>query len=584
MTVAGAANAGVRIVAGELPDDWASGAIGLAVPGGGPTVTRESARATLLTGVVHTSLLEDRGSSAPKLTLDEPGPPEILVTLPPPGRTRNDTRYPIAVRGDGLDGLLTSDSTRIDGLVSLADVANGKLRAVPSADPEAALARLDARIDRNARIRLPLTLALVLATLAAALLAPRFAPRLFLLALALNLWLAGWWLVAVLVAVALIAPLGVAGLAIVTAYLAVLGLDPEAVALSPFGPSQAGRFYGLSNLLATVLLLPAVLCAAQLRRTGIALGLVALVAAGGSRFGADGGGLLVLLAAYAVLVLRLRQVRLTAAKAGLVGAAVVLAGLALVGLDALAGSSSHVTGAVGDGPAAILHDIGDRLEISWRRATGGAGGAIVMLTSLGGLGYVATRRPRQPATDAILAGLLVSLVVNDTPTDVLGVGVAAAFTAWRFENASPGSRPSPLVRLLPMRRPTALALLLALVVALVLAGCGGEIVEATPETVIGEVPTETGGSGEDLPALSLDGDATAGEDIFAAQGCGACHALAAAGASGAVGPSLDETKPSYELVVTRVTLGQGGMPKFGDKLEAQQIADVSEFVASSVGG
>ena len=41
------------------------------------------------------------------------------------------------------------------------------------------------------------------------------------------------------------------------------------------------------------------------------------------------------------------------------------------GLDALAGSSSHVTDAVGDGPAAILHDIGDRLEISWRRATGG---------------------------------------------------------------------------------------------------------------------------------------------------------------------------------------------------------------------
>jgi len=38
-----------------------------------------------------------------------------------------------------------------------------------------------------------------------------------------------------------------------------------------------------------------------------------------------------------------------------------------------------------------------------------------------------------PITDALLAGLLVSIVVNDTPSDVLGVGAAAAFTLWRFE-------------------------------------------------------------------------------------------------------------------------------------------------------
>ena len=39
-----------------------------------------------------------------------------------------------------------------------------------------------------------------------------------------------------------------------------------------------------------------------------------------------------------------------------------------------------------------------------------------------------------------------------------------------------------------------------------------------------------------------------------------CHTLADAGASGAVGPNLDETKPSYELVVDRVTNGKGVMP------------------------
>jgi hypothetical protein len=49
---------------------------------------------------------------------------------------------------------------------------------------------------------------------------------------------------------------------------------------------------------------------------------------------------------------------------------------------------------------------------------------------------VAVRRPRARLTDALLAGLLASLIVNDTPGDVLGVGAAAAFTLWRFERAS----------------------------------------------------------------------------------------------------------------------------------------------------
>ncbi|MFN8222166.1 MAG: cytochrome c [Gaiellales bacterium] len=584
LALAGAADAGVHVVTGELPEDWTRGAIGLSVPGAGATVTRGSAMQTLLTGVVRSSYLPGRGSTVPKLTLDDPAPPVVLVALPPPGRTRNTTRYPIGVRGAGWSGLLTSDSTRIAGLVSLADVANGTLRTVSSDDPVAALRTLDDRIKRNARIRLPLTLVLVAAGLLGAVVAPRFAPRLFLLALAANLWLAGWWLVALLALGALVLPVGVAGAAVVTAYLVVLGPEPEAVALSPFGPSQAGRFYGLSNLLATIVLLPAVLSVARLTRwAAIALAFVSLVATGGSRFGADGGGLLVLLAAYGVLALRLHRTRLTMRTMALLSVLVVVAGLAVVGLDAAVGSSSHVTRAVGDGPVAVINDVVDRLRISWTRATGGIGAVIAVLASLVGVAFVATRRSRGPATDAILAGLAVSIVVNDTPTDVLGVGVAAAFVAWRFECASPGKRPSLMARLTPMRRATTLVALLVVVGTLAAAGCGGDVVEATPETVIGELPTDTGGSTEDLPALSLEGDAAAGKDLFAAQGCAACHTLTAAGASGTVGPNLDETKPSYELAVTRITLGQGGMPKFGDKLEAQQVADVAEFVASSAG-
>lgn len=80
------------------------------------------------------------------------------------------------------------------------------------------------------------------------------------------------------------------------------------------------------------------------------------------------------------------------------------------------------------------------------------------------------------------------------------------------------------------------------------------------------------------------GSTAAGEEIFASAGCGTCHTLADAGASGTVGPSLDASKPSTELVVDRVTNGQGAMPSFSDQLSEEQIADVAAYVAAVAGG
>jgi mono/diheme cytochrome c family protein len=79
------------------------------------------------------------------------------------------------------------------------------------------------------------------------------------------------------------------------------------------------------------------------------------------------------------------------------------------------------------------------------------------------------------------------------------------------------------------------------------------------------------------------GNAEEGAAVFESAGCGGCHALADAGAAGQVGPNLDATKPSYELVLDRVTNGQGGMPSFADQLTEQQIADVSAYVSSVAG-
>lgn len=130
-----------------------------------------------------------------------------------------------------------------------------------------------------------------------------------------------------------------------------------------------------------------------------------------------------------------------------------------------------------------------------------------------------------------------------------------------------------------MRRIVAIA---AVATALgVAAGCGyeGEMT-ASPETVTGSVPQPT----ETAPPVEVpEGDAAAGKAIFTAN-CAACHALADAGATGTVGPNLDETTPDAALVFDRVTNGKPpGMPSFSGSLSEQQIADVTAYVSTAAG-
>jgi hypothetical protein len=49
-----------------------------------------------------------------------------------------------------------------------------------------------------------------------------------------------------------------------------------------------------------------------------------------------------------------------------------------------------------------------------------------------GLAVLASLRPRRPLLDAYLVALAVSLLVNDTPTDVMGWGGLAAVGLWLF--------------------------------------------------------------------------------------------------------------------------------------------------------
>ena len=125
--------------------------------------------------------------------------------------------------------------------------------------------------------------------------------------------------------------------------------------------------------------------------------------------------------------------------------------------------------------------------------------------------------------------------------------------------------------------------LLIVLSCLVLAGCGAEgVVSPTPATVVGKAPAAP--KAPITPAFKLTGDPAAGAGIFKSSGCVSCHTLAAAHATGTVGPNLDQLKPDYRHVTAQVTNGGAQMPSFKSSLSAQKIADVSAYVVKSTGG
>ena len=77
--------------------------------------------------------------------------------------------------------------------------------------------------------------------------------------------------------------------------------------------------------------------------------------------------------------------------------------------------------------------------------------------------------------------------------------------------------------------------------------------------------------------------ADAGAQIFATAGCQGCHTLAKAGASGTVGPNLDQLKPTADIVKNIVTNGRGNMPAFAGQLTPEQIDQLATYVATSAG-
>src|SRR5262245_19431608 len=283
---AAAAELPVVVVPGLEPADLQAlsreGAVGLLVPDAGPDTSAAHSLAALERGKVRNSLLGGEAGGDRLLQAQfAQGPPTgnaIIVALPRGGKQRNDGRYPIAVIGPGYHGLLTSDSTRIPGLVSVVDIAptargkEGRLGSTDSADPVAALVRLDRRIEENrdakaAFLLVALALIVAVAVFLPAAVLPAFAA---VLLANLALGIAGAtdvWVDVLVLALFVLASIPFAKLpplahglllgGVIVAYLLAMGIDAEWVAFSPFGPTQNARFYGLSNLLSTLLLVPA---------------------------------------------------------------------------------------------------------------------------------------------------------------------------------------------------------------------------------------------------------------------------------------------------------------------------------------
>ncbi len=431
------------------------GAVGLLVPGAGASVTRAGALAALERGKVRNSVLGGIPPGPPLIRpARRPGRITIYVSLPSPGRHHNVRRYGIAVVGGGYRGLLVSDATRIRGLVSVADVApaavalgrGGRpgLRSRAAADAPGELRELDRRLTsaHDARGRASLALALLLVGFA--LLAPRagllVAPAALGAALALSAL--GRTSAAVLTLVAATAAafgsrLQLAGVvaAFLAAFLVILVAWPETAALAAVGPHPdgGGRFYGVTNQVETLLLAPVLAAGSVVGAWGrAALAALALVAIGWSQAGADGGGVVVLAAGFLILALRLRARRLTPRRLAAAALGALVLALARVGLDAALGGSSHVTRTVGNGPGALAGELAHRLDASYAQATSSAGKLALVLLCAATLAYIAQREPRRATVDALLVALAVSLLVNDTPTDVLGYGVLSclALLAW----------------------------------------------------------------------------------------------------------------------------------------------------------
>ncbi|MFT3864901.1 MAG: cytochrome c [Solirubrobacterales bacterium] len=136
-----------------------------------------------------------------------------------------------------------------------------------------------------------------------------------------------------------------------------------------------------------------------------------------------------------------------------------------------------------------------------------------------------------------------------------------------------------------LKKAHALVAILALVGTLLVAGCGGGGTSSSTEATTSEEEGTTGtapGAEAETPGESAP--EAEGKEIFVST-CATCHTLKAAGASGEVGPNLDELEPDLATVEHQVINGGGGMAAFGKEkiLSKTEVKAVATYVSSVAG-
>jgi hypothetical protein len=434
-------------------------AVGLLVPNAGPTTSAGDAFAGMVRGILYNArLARPRDAVLIRVVRSDKAPvrgPAIVLALPPQHEVDNTRRYPIAVLGPGYHGVLVSKLTRVPGLVSMADVARTalgtqyRLRSQSSADPAAALTRLEARIVSSRGSTMAASVLVLSLLVFFALLYPSGAAAALAAALLANLGL-GWFggsgaaVDVVIVGLCLVGgglagprllrsrlALGTALAAVIAAYGLAMLVHPPALSLAPMGPELTSRFFGVSNLVETLLLGPALLAGRLLgERFGpvayAGVGLLTLVTIGENRLGSDGGGAIVVGVAFAVLAAGMwarskLQVVPALALAGLVA-------FVLVDIDAASSSPDHLRGALHDGFHGLVRVAANRVPLSYSRILHQWWLAFPGIPALG-VGAAAIRHARSRADAALVVSLLcalgTSLLVNDSPGAVAIAGLAS---------------------------------------------------------------------------------------------------------------------------------------------------------------
>ena len=90
-----------------------------------------------------------------------------------------------------------------------------------------------------------------------------------------------------------------------------------------------------------------------------------------------------------------------------------------------------------------------------------------------------------------------------------------------------------------------------------------------------------------LPAQAADASdqLALGKTLFmqSAVSCAVCHTLKDAGASGAIGPVLDELKPDAQRVAKALRNGIGQMPSYMARLSEAEILALAHYVSKASG-